>query len=140
MVTPGYYSQIGYDHYDMLRTLQDIYGLPYMANSATAKPIEEIWFSPTDIEKIDIETKSSVYPNPITSDSKITFENKPGLEGYSKLQVFDLLGNVINQTTYKIKSDSRSIPLSENYISKGIYYYRLTDEHSMITSGKFIVD
>ena len=31
------------DHYSVLRTLQDMYGLPPLANSATASPIVDIW-------------------------------------------------------------------------------------------------
>ncbi len=31
------------DHYSVLRTLQDMYGLPPLANSATASPILDIW-------------------------------------------------------------------------------------------------
>ena len=140
MVTPGQYAQAGYHHYDMLRTLQDMYGLPYIANSATATPIEEIWFSPTGVKTLDADISSRVFPNPVTGNSVIDFENKSGYTGNSKLQVYDILGNVIDEEYYFIKTDSRSVPLNGKDLKKGIYFYRITGERSMITSGKFIVD
>jgi phospholipase C len=42
MVHPGDYDR-RVDHYDMLRTLLDMYGLAPMGKSADAKPITEIW-------------------------------------------------------------------------------------------------
>jgi hypothetical protein len=41
-VTPGLYSE-HIDHYDVLRTLEDAYGLPYAGASADATPITDIW-------------------------------------------------------------------------------------------------
>ena len=41
-VTPGTYSE-RIDHYDVLRTVQDAFGLAPLANSATADPILDVW-------------------------------------------------------------------------------------------------
>jgi hypothetical protein len=41
-VVPGRYSQT-VDHYDVLRTLEDTYGLPHDAGSTTATTITNIW-------------------------------------------------------------------------------------------------
>jgi hypothetical protein len=42
MVKPGnYYEQI--NHFNVLRTLEDMYGLPYVGKSSTATPITDIW-------------------------------------------------------------------------------------------------
>jgi len=41
-VKPGVYSET-INHYDVLRTLEDAYGLPYAGESATATPITDIW-------------------------------------------------------------------------------------------------
>jgi PKD repeat protein len=41
-VQPGQYSE-HISHYDVLRTLQDAYGLPPIGNTATASPILDIW-------------------------------------------------------------------------------------------------
>jgi len=140
MVTPGNYAQTGYDHYDMLRTIQDMYGLPYIANSVTAKPIEEIWFNPTNIKTLTTDISSKVFPNPVRSSSIVSFDNKLSYSGNVKLQVFDILGNAVDEEYYFVKSDTRSIPLNGSELKKGIYFYRISGERSMITSGKFIVE
>lgn len=41
-ILPGSYSE-HIDHYSILRTLQDAFGLPPLANSATASPLLDIW-------------------------------------------------------------------------------------------------
>ncbi len=42
MVKQGQYSE-HIDHYTVLRTLEDMYGLPYANNSANAIPITDVW-------------------------------------------------------------------------------------------------
>ncbi len=43
MVKPGATSDRPYNHYDLLRTIEDIYGLPLMGGSKRAKAITGIW-------------------------------------------------------------------------------------------------
>ncbi|MFJ9844272.1 alkaline phosphatase family protein [Kitasatospora sp. NPDC101155] len=45
-VKPGSYSET-INHYNMLRTIEDMYGLPYLANDANAAPILDTWGSTT---------------------------------------------------------------------------------------------
>ena len=42
MVKPGQYKQ-RIDHYNLLRTIEEIYGLPYLGESASARAIESVW-------------------------------------------------------------------------------------------------
>jgi phosphatidylinositol-3-phosphatase len=42
MVKPGQYSE-KIDHYSVLRTIEDMYGLPHLGHSAAAKPIVDVW-------------------------------------------------------------------------------------------------
>lgn len=63
-VTVGHYAE-NINHYNVLRTIEDAYGLSYAGASATAKPITDIWkapksphhydevplFLPTDVKK-----------------------------------------------------------------------------------------
>ncbi len=49
MVVPGQYGQT-IDHYSLLRTLEDMFGLPHNAGSATATSITNIWVpTPTGV-------------------------------------------------------------------------------------------
>jgi acid phosphatase len=42
MVKPGKYSET-INHYNILRTVEDMYGLPHLGKSATAKAITDVW-------------------------------------------------------------------------------------------------
>jgi acid phosphatase len=42
MVKPGVYAR-RIDHYSVLRTLLDMYGLPPLGRSADAQPIDDVW-------------------------------------------------------------------------------------------------
>jgi arylsulfatase A-like enzyme len=44
-VTPGSSTSTTYNHYDLLRTLEDMHGLGYAGNAASAKDITGIWAS-----------------------------------------------------------------------------------------------
>ncbi|MFB8267963.1 MULTISPECIES: alkaline phosphatase family protein [unclassified Streptomyces] len=44
-VTPGATSATTYNHYDVLRTIEDMYGLPHAGNAASGKDITGIWAS-----------------------------------------------------------------------------------------------
>lgn len=50
MVKPGRYAQ-HITHYDVLRTLEDMFGLKPLGRSAEAKPIEKIWVRNTGVPK-----------------------------------------------------------------------------------------
>lgn len=45
-VKPGSYGET-INHYNVLRTVEDMYGLPYLGNDATAAPITDTWGSTT---------------------------------------------------------------------------------------------
>lgn len=42
MVRPGVYAR-AYDHHSLLRTIEEMYGLPLLGNSKKSPPISEIW-------------------------------------------------------------------------------------------------
>ena len=42
MVKPGKYGQT-ITHFNVLRTIEDMYKLPHLGNSSTATPITNVW-------------------------------------------------------------------------------------------------
>jgi phosphatidylinositol-3-phosphatase len=50
MVKPGYYPQ-PVNHLHVLRTLEDLYGLPYAGDSAHVDPIVDVWVAPPPPER-----------------------------------------------------------------------------------------
>jgi hypothetical protein len=67
-VTPGVYSE-RIDHYDVLRTLEDAYGLPHAGASASATPITDVW-----------GTSTPPPPPPAPSCSAAQLIGNPGFE------------------------------------------------------------
>ena len=58
MVVPGQYD-IRINHYNVLRTLQEMYGLAPIANSARAEPIRNVWKNPA----VSTESTSETLPD-----------------------------------------------------------------------------
>ncbi|GEM_PF-658936 len=54
MVKKGSYSSI-INHYNVLRTLEDMYGLTHSGEAATANPITEVWRTPTAVGQADLQ-------------------------------------------------------------------------------------
>ena len=71
-----------------------------------------------------------IFPNPSTG--KFTFSN---LEKGNKMEVYDVLGNVVFQTT--LKENSLTIDLEGK--DKGVYLYRITGVQKEIHTGKLIL-
>ena len=46
MVKPGYQSDYVYSHYNLLRTIEDLYGIKPLGGSAAVAPISDIWVNP----------------------------------------------------------------------------------------------
>lgn len=139
MIQPGLYSSNGYNHYDLLRTIEDMYGLPYAGNSATAKPIEEIFLT-NKVQDISTSNQASfIYPNPVTDQGVITLEGIEENIVKTYLQVYDNLGNKKKDEMIPLSS-TKTISFNREELSSGIYFYRIMTEKKQIASGKFIID
>lgn len=139
MVQAGDYLLNGYNHYDMLRTLEDMFALPYAGQSASAQAIEEIWSTsglPTTSGQV---VSLGIYPNPITQSSRIYLSGtRPGQN--LKLTVFDLLGNEVRTLPLQGLSLSASFPFPSAGLQSGVYFYRLTESGQSLCSGKIVLD
>lgn len=143
MVQNGSYAANTYNHYDLLRTLEDMFTLPHAGNAATATPIEEIWKSTSvGITSISDINFAGVYPNPVTDYSQIVFENKNRDQNNKEIHL------VISDIAGRIKSDEvvTLLPGRNNYafrregFSSGLYTFMLLDENAVIGKGKLIVN
>jgi hypothetical protein len=61
MVRAGYYGQT-INHYNMLRTVEDMYGLPYLANDASAASIANFWKTSTQVSITATKPNASEVP------------------------------------------------------------------------------
>ena len=87
---------------------------------------------PTSIANQESGINIIVSPNPSNGLLNIT-----GVNEESKIQVYDLVGKKIHEST--IRSNTHTIDLSNE--SKGIYVYKITNTQSNNTiQGKLLID
>ena len=85
------------------------------------------------VENNSNNQESIVYPNPVTSNSVIQIN--PLYSTSSQIEIFDISG----KKSYTIPLISDIISLSEYKFEKGIYFYLITSESKVLTTGKFEV-
>lgn len=85
-----------YNHYNVLRTIEDLYGTGYAGNSATASPITEIWTSQ------GLASGTSLYTSPIQISSTKTLKyfgrSSSGKDSIINSQTYTISGPVITGT------------------------------------------
>ncbi|HRH66960.1 MAG TPA: alkaline phosphatase family protein [Bacteroidia bacterium] len=141
MVQPGNYLLNGYHHYDHLRTLEDMFGLPYAGASAAATPIEEIWLA-TGIHSLDADAiRSAVYPNPVKSESNLVLSSNSA-QSFTDLElaVYDILGNIVRRQAIRNFSGSTSVPFRKEGLPTGMYYWRILNRERIVSAGKVLVE
>lgn len=125
MVMPGQYDQI-INHYSVLRTIEDMYGLPYAGNAAFTEPIDGCWNSVNAINETEGNfTDLYLYPNP--TDGMFTIQtNQKVLAEDITIEILDLLGRKIATIPY---DGYFPVKVDHQNISPGIYLVSLTAEN-----------
>jgi len=139
MVQPGYYSTITYNHYNILKTIEEMYGLPYAGASVAAQTITECWIQATGIGQLNEVNKIFIAPNPIASISSISFS---GTKDFSALQfeVYDLIGNKVRDLTAEFIAQRGNMIFNREGLTSGIYFYKLLKANSLLLSGKIVIE
>ncbi len=142
MVRQGNYYLKGYSHYDLLHTLEDMFGLPYAGNSINSQSIQEIWMLPTQVADINSETISSyVYPNPMTENSMISIENNgTGSEQEVHVKIYDMTGRIVDDEIIGILPGRNNYAFRKEELTGGVYTFLITNDTELFGSGKFIVN
>lgn len=107
MVCPGTYGELT-GHYGCLRTLEDMYGLAYLGNSAAAAPITDCWApcptaTPTSTPGTPTVTPTPVggvftvqaWPNLSRNNSAIHFKLTLPRPMGMKVAIYDLAGELV---------------------------------------------
>lgn len=133
MVKAGKYST-RINHYSLLRTIEDMYGLPHACNAATARPIKNCWVG-VEIDPASLSAEDvSVYP--LQGGRSIRIEIS---EDYTvsnlKFALTDVHGATVRELA--IRSHQLTIPLAG--LSSGVYIYRLKNKHEVLKKGKLMV-
>lgn len=131
MMNGGAYSD-SINHYSVLRTIEELYGLSYICNADSVNTINNCW-NITGTNNID--RKSIVlYPNPATGAFLI---HVPFVlyDTQMKISIFNSNGKLVWQR--ELHSNDNNITL-EN-LNSGMYFYQLVSGHEILKSDKLII-
>lgn len=132
IVTGGEYSEY-IDHYSVLRTIENMHGLPYACNASTATTITECWTFPNGIHTSEINF--SVYPNP--ANQMLTIEiSDDYILNHLKLSFFNMLGEKVKEVP--INASLSRIQVDE--LKSGLYLYQLENEQGVLKTVKMIIE
>ncbi|HRH65760.1 MAG TPA: fibronectin type III domain-containing protein [Bacteroidia bacterium] len=128
MVAQGHYST-GINHHNILRTIEDMYGLTHSGAAASATPIHGCWntgFRITPGAGIKDEQSISLFPNPVQDKAHLIFElSESSNIGY---QLSGITGNLIYSQNLGTRSEGRqefSIPVADLHLRNGIYFLEM---------------
>lgn len=131
MVLGGQYSEM-IDHYSILRTIEDMYVLPYACNASTATTISDCWSITDGIHTNQIIL--SVYPNPANHFVTVEISEFYSLNNL-KLSFMNVLGDLVKEVA--INSAISNIQVDD--LTPGMYLYQLQSEGEIITKGRIII-
>lgn len=125
MVKPGQYSEM-IDHYSILRTIEDMYGLRHACNASTATPITDVWDLSAGVSSGKSELDKnffSIVSNPSTTDLVIRINN-PEAGNLRSLEIFDLLGKkVFEENPNNLKTKEIKV----GHFPSGTYLVKASD-------------
>jgi len=138
MVAAGQYSN-HIDHYSVLRTIEDMYGLPYAGNASS--PITNCWKSTaiaarpaTIASSTYVNNKVTVYPNPATSWINFSLDKLPSSPVL--IRIFDMARRL--EREYQLLR-TKNLQVNIASLSAGNYYYNMIQNNHVLYSGIFIV-
>ena len=133
MVQGGRYDNT-IDHYNVLRTIEEMYTLPYAGFAALTTSITNCWKQlPAAVENAVKENRNiTVAPNP--ADHIIRFDAGAWQGNYS-INITDITGQ--RAGSYLLSPTNKEINTSA--YTPGIYFYTAYTNAAFLGSGKFIV-
>ncbi len=134
----GSYNQ-NIDHYDLLRTLEDMYGLNYCGNSATANPITDCWAQvvtgvPLTENKLE---NALVYPNPAAE--KLTIEIAAIKTETVKITITNMFAQVFAAYETELSAGENQIIFPVEGFDNGTYFVNIISSQKNVVK-KMIVE
>ena len=124
MVKKGQYANT-INHYNILRTLEDMYGLTYAGNAASATPITNCWTTSPRLAELSSDIQSDVAsvviaPNPVNSTSSAIVNIIQ--EDQVEIAILDVLGTKTAQVyNGDLTSGKHSFDFNTDHLAAGVY-------------------
>jgi Phosphoesterase family. len=122
MVEAGQYAET-YNLYNILRTIEDMYGLPHACNAATATAISGCWNTSNGIAENPDHDVFSVFPNPADGKFSVQLKNS-ALGKFGNIEVYNAFGKKVFMENFT-NSDSKEIHLKNS--PSGIYFVKVSN-------------
>ena len=125
MVKPGRYTE-SINHYSLLRTLEEMFGLPHAAGSLSVTSLTDCWTVATGIRAAGEPVPRSTllrqcYPNPFNPRTVISYYLAVVSE--VKLLVYDVLGRMVAVLVDEVKMPgSHSVAFDGSGLGSGVYF------------------
>jgi phosphatidylinositol-3-phosphatase len=128
-VKGGEYSET-INHFSVLRTIEDMYGLPYAGAASSATPITDCWdITHVISESGNMENQFSVFPNPAAGGFSIRL-NTATAGSLKNVEIYNSFGD-------KVFEQNTSAQSNRNLFFKdygaGIYFVKVWDGKTMDT-------
>jgi hypothetical protein len=82
----------------------------------------------------NVNNAISIYPNPISDNATITLNSSINLSN-AEFQIYDVIGKLIKSTPV----NSHEFTFEKGNLSGGLYFYKLINNGSELSTGKFLV-
>lgn len=139
MVRPGTYAQHGYHHYDLLRTLEEMFALPLAGASSVAEPIAEIWQTATAVGAISASNAAFVAgPNPVVGDQSFLIESSSEFNDDDRLVLYDATGRLLFRQ--HVGGRTRQVRISPGQLPEtpGLYIWQVESSGSVKATGRML--
>jgi acid phosphatase len=116
MVQGGQYHDT-INHFNILRTIEDMYGLGYAGNAAYVQPITWCWKT-TGIKENALQEKISLHPNPVRD--VLTLSGNIFKSYETCVRIIDMAGRTFVERHFK-KTPDHTVTLQSGVLETGMY-------------------
>lgn len=129
MVTQGQ-NATGISHHNILRTIEDMYGLVHSGNAANVAPIHGCWtngYRLANVPEVSSDLSMNVYPNPVVDNLSIQYTLTQ--KAIVSLRLFSVLGKLISSENFSSQEPGvydHSISIASLNLNGGIYFVEIS--------------
>lgn len=117
----GSYSTPKFSHYGVLRTIEDMYSLPYCDSSAYVSDITGVWINPTGIASEQARS-NDVKIWPVPAKNFLNMNITVSCADKTDVRICDITGRTLKEEYMDVKPGSNTLGIGINNFANGIYF------------------